>query len=127
VPQKETVVVHGYKELVKASALADKQLRKEMRDTFRAVGEPVRSQAAVRFATVDARSAAGYRTRVRQRGVIVEQSLRKTTGKHPEYGALQMRRALMPALADQEPETIRRFEEAVDHVCGVWERSYPAR
>jgi hypothetical protein len=121
----ETVAVRGYKELAKASLLADRALRKQMRDTFRAVGEPVRSEAAIRFSTIDARSAAGYRTRVRQRGVIVEQSLRKTTGKHPEYGALQMRRALLPALAANEPETMRRMEHAVDEVCDLWERSYP--
>jgi hypothetical protein len=121
----ETVAVHGYKELVKASYLADRALRKQMRDTFRAVGEPVRSEAAVRFSSIDARSAAGYRVRVRQRGIIVEQSLRKTTGKHPEYGKLQMRRALLPAQAHQEPATLRRIEQAVDHVCDLWERSYP--
>src|SRR5215831_3188478 len=122
---KETVAVRGYKELVKASYLADRQLRRQMRDTFRQVGEPVRSEAAIRFAAVDARSARGYRVRVRQTGVIVEQSLRRTTGKHPEYGKLQMKRALLPALRDEEPETMRRFERAVDQVCDLWERSYP--
>jgi len=122
---RETVAVRGYKELAKASLLADKALRKEMRDTFRAVGEPVRSEAAIRFAPIDARSAAGYRTRVRQRGVIVEQSLRKTTGKHPEYGKLQMRRALLPSLAHQEPETMRQMNQAINKVCDLWERSYP--
>jgi hypothetical protein len=120
------VVVRGYKELVKASYAADRALRKQMRDTFRAVGEPVRSEAAIRFSRYDARSAASYRVRVRQRGVIVEQSLRKTTGKHPEYGRLQMRRALLPAQAHQEPETLRRIERAVDEVCDLWERSYSA-
>jgi hypothetical protein len=122
---QETVAVRGYRELVKASYVADRALRKQMRDTFRAVGEPVRSEAAIRFAPVDARSAAGYRVRVRQTGVIVEQSLRRTTGKHPEYGKLQMRRALLPSLAHQEPATMRRLEQAVDHVCDLWERSYP--
>jgi hypothetical protein len=122
----ETVAVRGYRELAKASLLADRALRKEMRDTFRSVGEPVRSEAAIRFSTIDARSAAGYRIRVRQRGVIVEQSLRKTTGKHPEYGSLQMRRALLPAMVDNEAETARQMNQAVNHVCDLWERSYPS-
>src|SRR5215831_10094165 len=111
---------------MKASQLADRSLRKEIRDTFRQAGDSVRSEAAIRFSTTDVKSAIGYRTRVRQRGVIVEQSLRRTTGKHPKYGRLQMRRALLPALAHQEPQTIRKMEQALDHVCDLWERSYPS-
>jgi hypothetical protein len=126
-PREGAVYVRGFKELQKASLLADRALRSEQRTLFREVGEPIRSEAALRFAAIDRRSAAGYRVRVRQRGVIVEQSLRKTTGKHPEYGALQMRRALLPAQQDQAPATFRRMERAIDKVCDLWERSYPVR
>jgi len=126
-PRDAAVYVRGFKELSKASLLADRALRSEQRKLFREVGEPIRSEAAVRFASIDRKSAAGYRVRVRQRGVIVEQSLRKTTGKHPEYGALQMRRALLPAQQHQAPETFQRMERAIDKVCDLWERSYPVR
>ena len=110
---------------MRACAHAEPDTKRYVREAFRKVGDSVKLDAVQRFAPIDARSAAGYRTRVRQRGVIVEQSLRKTTGKHPEYGALQMKRALLPAQAQQEPETIRRIEEAIDKVCDLWERSYP--
>src|SRR4029077_10549899 len=89
------VEVRGYKELIRASALADKATKREMRATFRKVGDPVKQDAAALFQRYDAGSAAGYKTRVRQRGISVEQSLRKTTGKHPEFGRLQMRKALL--------------------------------
>ncbi len=47
-----------------------------------------------------AHTAEGFKTRVRATGiVVVEQSIRKTTGRHPEYGALMMTKALLPARA----------------------------
>jgi hypothetical protein len=122
VAEDTKVVVRGYKELIQASRLADKATRKEMRATFRKVGDPVRQEAAALFARYDARSAAGYRTYVRQRGISVEQSIRRTTGKHPEFGALQMTRALLPSLEDNRDKTEQAFEDAVDRVCDLWER-----
>ena len=115
--QGATLRVDGYRQLMQALARADKQSRKTVRDELRQAAEHVRQEGGVRFAPVDPRSAAGYRTRVRQRGVAVEQSLRKTTGRHPEFGALQMRRALVPALYHNEDRTVREMEQAIDRVC----------
>src|SRR5262252_9640675 len=108
--QQETIVVKGWKELIRASRQAEPNTRRELRAAFREAGDLVRSDAAARFTPIDARSAAGYKVRIRQRGVAVEQSLRKTTGKRPDYGALQMRRALLPALTTNEAETEQRIE-----------------
>jgi hypothetical protein len=74
-----------------------------------------------RFSPIDPRSAAGFRTRVRQRGVSVEQSRRRVTGKRGDYGALQMRRALVPALEDKKNQTEREFERAVDELANIME------
>ena len=126
-PREAAVYVRGFKELSKASLLADRALRSQQRNLFRKVGEPIRSEAAVLIAGKDRRSAAGLKIRVRQRGVIVEQSRRKTTGKHPEWGAWQMRHAFLPAQTDQQPETLRLMQHAIDEVCDLWERSYPVR
>jgi hypothetical protein len=120
-PKDLEVVVRGYRELIRASALADKATKREMRATFRKVGDPVKQEAAALFARYDAKSAAGYRTYVRQRGISVEQSLRKTTGLHPEFGALQMTRALVPSLEDNVENTEQAFEDAVHRVCDLWE------
>jgi hypothetical protein len=102
---------------MQALARSDKASRRAVRDELRQAGEAVRIGASFRFASTDRRTAAGYRIRVRQRGVAVEQSLRKTTGKHPEYGALQMRRALLPSLYANEDRTVREMEEALDRIC----------
>ena len=116
-PQGATLQVHGYTQLMQALAQSDKASRKAVRDELRSAADHVRVEATARFASTDARSAAGYRTRVRQRGVAVDQSLRKTTGKRPQFGALQMRRALVPALDANEQRTVTEMEAALERVC----------
>lgn len=111
------LVVRGYREFLHACDHAGKDSKKEVRDTFRKVGEIVRADAARLFSAVDQKSAAGYRVRVRQRGISVEQSLRKTTGKRPDYGAKQMRDALLPAAERNEDRTQHEFEAAMDRVA----------
>jgi hypothetical protein len=116
-PEGATLRVDGYRQLMQALARSDAASRKAVRDELRVAGEHVRQDAGSRFSRYDARSAAGYKTRVRQRGVAVEQSLRRTTGKHPEFGSLQMRRALVPALEGNEEATVRAMDEALDRIC----------
>jgi hypothetical protein len=114
--------VKGYREFLRAASQAEKESKKEVRAALREAAEPVRAEAASLFSTISQRSAAGYRVRVRQRGVSVEQSLRKTTGQHPEFGALQMRRALIPALERKQGEIERRMEHAIDRIADHFER-----
>jgi hypothetical protein len=118
----ETLRVRGYREFLRAANKAGPDTKKEVRSAFREVGEAIRAEAVARFSSVDARSAVGYRVAVRQRGVAVEQRRRKTTGLRPDYGALQMRRALLPALRANEAETERRMERAIDRVADHFER-----
>lgn len=113
----QTLVVSGYTDLLRAFAQADKNTKKFLRQTFAEVGKVVRTDASWRFDKFSSRSAAGYRVYVRQRGVGVEQSLRKTTGKRPDYGALQMRDALIPALEGKKNTIEHKFEEAIDKVA----------
>lgn len=115
--QAATVRVDGYRELLRSLKAMEPAGRKAVRDELRKVGEEVRQGAAARFARYDARSAAGYKVRVRQRGIAVEQSLRKTTGKHPEFGKLQMVRALIPSLDANEQNTVRSIDEAMDRIA----------
>ena len=118
-----TLVVKGYREFMAACTAAQPRTRKEVRESLRKVGEVVRIDAMRRFSPISTRSAAGYRTRVRQTGIAVQQSLKKTTGKHPHYGSLQMKRALLPALAANAAETERELERALDRVADAFERS----
>lgn len=115
--QDATLKVLGYKQFLRASDRAGKDTKKETRETFRKVGDLVRIEGQRLFTQYNPRSAAGYRTRVRVRGVIVEQSLRKTTGDRPDYGALQMRVGLIPALENEADAVEREFELALDRVA----------
>ncbi len=117
-----TIRVSGLRELQRALAMADAEQRKEIRAALKKSGEFVREEAQSSFTRYDADSAAGYRVVVRQRGIAVEQSRRRTTGAHPQYGSLQMRVALMPALKDREAETLKAFEQALDDVADVFGR-----
>lgn len=120
--QQQTVVVRGLQELLKASRAAGSATNREVRAALRQSGEIVRADAAQRLSAYSTKSAAGLKVRVRQRGVAVEQSLRKTTGAHPQYGALQMRRALLPALAKNEPLVEAEMEKALDKVVEIFNR-----
>jgi len=116
-----TIVVTGYKEFLRAAKNAGSATNHEVRAAFRDVGEIVRADAAQRLSKYSTKSAAGLKVRVRQRGVAVEQSLRKTTGAHAQYGSLQMRKALLPALARDQTAVEARFEEALDKVKLIFE------
>lgn len=117
------VRVKGYRELMRAAARADKETKKKVRETFRRVGDLVKVDARSKFGRYDARSAAGFRTVVRQRGVTVEQRYGRTTGDHPNFGALQMREALIPALDEKDSEIGREFQRAIDEVADHFDRA----
>lgn len=120
--RQQTLRVKGYREFMRAAAKAPKDARKEVRAAFREVGQIVREDAAQRLQELSPKSASRLRTRVRQAGVAVEQSLRKTTGKRPDWGATQMRRALVPALEDKQDEVEHAMDEALDRVADHFER-----
>lgn len=53
---------------------------------------------------------------VRLGGVEVEQRLRKTTGKRGDWGVIQMRKGLIPALYDKEKEIVALLDTAIERV-----------
>jgi hypothetical protein len=110
------VRVKGLRELQSAFRKVNRDLSKELRAELKQVGEVVRADATSRFAGIDPRSAAGYKVRVRQRGVAVEQSLRRVTGLRGDYGALQMRRALLPSMESEEDKVVRGLEDMLDRL-----------
>lgn len=127
-----TIVVTGFKELVASTAYLIPSERAATREALESVGEIVRlggARGLVQYKEEkygrpqDAvRSATGFKVRVRQRGVEVEQSLRKTTGLHPEWGAVQMRHGLLPALYRSELEITAEFDHALDKVVVAFNR-----
>lgn len=117
-----TVKITGLRELIRAADASGKETKKQVRDRLRTVGELVKGEARSLFADIDAGSAAGYGVSVRRTGLVaVEQRRRKTTGRRGDYGALQMRRALIPALANKTTEVEAEFERALDDIADIFE------
>jgi len=114
---RDALIVRGYREFLRATDQAEKKSKKFVRDNFREVGEVVREPAADQLGDLSEKSAAGLRTIVRRTGVSVEQTLRRTTGKRPDWGALQMRRILIPTVEDKEREIEDRLEKALDKIA----------
>lgn len=110
---KETLAVEGFANLIKGFRAYDRGFKTRARQVLRQVGEGTRADAANTMAPFSQKTAAGYKVAVRQRGIEVRQSVRKTTGRHPEYGAFQMRNALLPARARNAPEAEREMERAL--------------
>lgn len=117
----QAVKVRGLNEFLRATAKADKETKKRIRRRFKEVGDIVRRDAAGSFARYDAKSAGGFRPVVRTRGVVVEQRYGRTTGQHPEFGALQMRRALIPAVESNQDRIVAEFEKALDELADIVE------
>jgi hypothetical protein len=104
----------GLTALVKALRELDRLALKELRREFKLIGERVEASARRRFSRYNVKSALGFKTSVKSTGlVVVQQSLRKTTGLRPDWGALMMRKALLPGRAQHMDETIRDAEQAV--------------
>jgi hypothetical protein len=120
-----TLAVVGYRDFLRALAAADRRTKRQAREVLRKAGDAVKGDASGRMMPKDGKTAAGYRTVVRQRGVAVEQSIRKTTGQHPEWGSYQMRHALLPALQANEQETVAAMERALDEIAALFNAGGP--
>jgi hypothetical protein len=116
-PREQTFLVKVYREVIRGLNQAGKDTKTEVRKAFRQSGEVVKQEAAQTMSSINTRTAAGYKVGVTQKGVRVYQSVRKTTGKRPDYGAYQMRRALLPAVRDNRAEIEDGIEHALDVVC----------
>src|SRR6266540_4003609 len=111
------VRIKGLNELRMAFKEMDAALYRELGKELKQVAEVVAVDARRRFSVVDHHSASGYKPRLHgKRGVSVDQTLRKVTGKRGDYGALQMRRALIPALQSHESELVSGVERMLDRL-----------
>jgi len=103
--------VTGYRETLRALSQVDKGTAKAMRDGFKRAAEPVAGDARARLSGLAGISLGTIRPRVSSAGVYIRQGKGKRSGKRPDFGALQMRRGLLPAAEHGAPE----FEHAIEH------------
>lgn len=107
---------------MRATAHAEKDVRKETREAFKEAGEVVREPWSRELDRFGSKTASGLRTSVRQAGVSVRQSLPKTTGRRPDFGFRQQ--VIGEAVLDQHRDEVEdAVEEAFDRVAGRFERT----
>lgn len=119
------VVTHGFHELeaalTKVVITVDPVLSKSLRELAEPVKKDAQSSARGWSAAGagQARSAAGLRIRRRQLNIRVEQGLSKTTGQHGNYGGIQMRHFLEPALSAHQAAIGVGVEKVIDHLTDI--------
>ena len=112
-----SVKVNGLRELHRALKNYDNGLKLELEQELRDAGDLVATSARTKFVGIDARSAAGFKSKVRGFGrVVVQQSRRRTTGRRGDFGSLQMRRALLPSVTENEPQVLHAIEGMLDRL-----------
>jgi hypothetical protein len=110
-----TVKVSGLREVQRAFRRMSGTLRPELRAALRKAAEPVARDARAKEKWQGA-SVSTIGPKVTLAGASVTQRARKVTGARPDYGALQMRDAFIPALVENADEIEAAAEAALTSV-----------
>ena len=117
------LLVTGLTEILTSIRAQPAAVAKEIRSAFRAVGDtkivPAAAQGILDLDPPSDKTAAGFRTVVRATGVVVEQSLRKTTGRRPDWGMNQMKYGLYPATDDNLDAIEAAAEKAMQKAASL--------
>lgn len=113
---KETVRIRGLRETIRALNRVNKQVAKQVRDELKRAVEPVAASARDRVGRYPGASTSTIGPKATTRSVFVTQRKRKVTGLRPDFGSLQMREGLLPALAEHEDDIVGQVEDALDRL-----------
>ena len=103
------VKVKGLRELHRALKNADQETKKQLERELRDAGDIVRDRAGMKFGNPGLRtSTAGFGR--------VKVTRRRSRHLRGDFGSLLMRRSLLPALAETEPQVIEAVEGMLDRV-----------
>ena len=105
------IKIHGLKELNRALNNIE---RKDLGQELKEAAEPVVSSAKGKVTRFQGSSPGTIRAKRTGLRVFVEQSKAKVTGKRGDFGSLQMRTVLEPALAENETEVFGNVEQALN-------------
>jgi hypothetical protein len=129
------VHVEELRELERAFALADRELRNDLRDALEEAATPVRADAQTIAGSGVIRNLRSGQpwTRMRtgvgrsvayvvpaERGVKARGNAKR---RRPNFGDMLMGRAMEPALERNVENVQARFAELLDDVCRVWDRA----
>ncbi|MBT9134597.1 MAG: hypothetical protein DDT38_01336 [Firmicutes bacterium] len=130
----ETIMLDGFKELMRAIRKMEPTLRKEMRVRLKTAGQIVSDEAKARargqglYAT--GKLVRSVRVGLRARSVDIVVGARRKSRKFPkgynypkryEYGEGGKRAFLRPALAAKREEAVQEFAKILDELANVWQ------
>lgn len=114
----EVVRIDGLRELERAFRVLGVEAPRELRREILQIGKPIEADARARLGRVSQRSAGGIRARVRGGlTLVVEQRKSRVTGRRPDWGAFQMREALIPARAAHADQLVDNVWNALDRLA----------
>lgn len=112
-----TIKVEGYREAARALHQMDRSAEKEVRAALKKAAGPVVEEARGLIGKYQGASTKTIGPKTVQKGVYVTQRARKVTGKRGDFGALQMRKGLIPALNNNAAEIEKDVLDAVDELA----------
>ena len=110
-----TVRVRGLKEVNRAFRRLETGIDKELKEGLKEAAEPTAAQARGAISRYRGASTSTIKPYASQKGAVVRQSKRRTTGKHAGFGALQMGH-LLAALDDHQDQITEDVEKLLDHL-----------
>jgi hypothetical protein len=114
------VQIEGLNEVIRAFGKIEKSLAKEVRDSLKKAGEPVRVEAE-RMAVGNISNIGPVWSRMKlgstSSGVYIALQARRRGGPgRPNVGRLLLGESILPAVAEKGDETEREVEKALDHL-----------
>lgn len=111
-----TVRVEGLLELQRAFTKIGHEVAPEIRKGLLEAAQPVADSAREKISRFSGASLGTIQPKVLARGVYVYQNARKVTGLRGDYGALQMRVGLVPALDENTDAIVEKCELVLDRL-----------
>lgn len=108
-----TVRVRGLREVQRGVRNFNESVGKDLTAELKKAAEPVAASARQKLTRYQGVSL-NVQPVAFAASVRVRQQQRKVTGLRGDFGALQMRRAFIPALTEQAPNVVRNIETAID-------------
>lgn len=109
-----SVRVEGAREVIRAFRSVDRSLAAKFGADLKKAADPVVESARGKVTRYAGASVSTIRSRRSGPNVYVEQGARKVTGRRGDFGALQMRTVLEPALDENEREVFTEVNRILD-------------
>lgn len=113
-----TVKVRGYREVLRALNAVDKDTRKTVLDGLKEAAKPIATDAGSRLSGYQGLSTSTIQPRAVGTGVYITQKKAKKTGARPDFGSLQMRQGLLPAVYQAQDDISDQVEHELDKLIG---------